>query len=87
VAVERAVITADTPAAREALVHKESAWLCPPGNPSAIADAIVALKSDDALRARLARAGHNLFVERWSIDALSNDLATLVLEVLRPRTA
>ncbi len=32
-AAARAVITGDTPAAREVLTHADTAWLCPPGDP------------------------------------------------------
>ena len=81
-AVGRAVITADSAAAREALTHGRDAWLCPAGDPGALADAIVALRSDDETRTRIAHAGHELFRERFSIDALSSDVATLVLETL-----
>lgn len=53
-AVGRPVVTADTPGAREVLVHGESALLVPPGDATALAGALRALGDDAALRARLA---------------------------------
>jgi glycosyltransferase involved in cell wall biosynthesis len=81
-AVARAVVTADTPAAREVLTHGENAWLCRPGDADDLAAALLALRADPAARRRIARRGHETFVERFSIDALSRTLSTIVLEAL-----
>jgi glycosyltransferase involved in cell wall biosynthesis len=81
-AVGRPVLTADTPAVREVLTHGETAWLCPPGDPAALAEALLALRSEEGTRRRLAERGHELFVQRFSIDALARDLGAIVAEVL-----
>jgi glycosyltransferase involved in cell wall biosynthesis len=81
-AVARPVITGDTPAVREVLTHGENAWLCPPGNPEALAEAVLTLRSDEVTRRRIAELGHALFERRFSIDALSRDVATIVVDVL-----
>jgi glycosyltransferase involved in cell wall biosynthesis len=81
-AVARPVLTGDTAAAREVLVHGDNAYLCPPGDPDALADAITALKLDGDLRARIANRGHALFRERFSIDALSRDVTAVVLDAI-----
>jgi glycosyltransferase involved in cell wall biosynthesis len=81
----RAVVTADTPAAREALTHEHEAWLCPAGDPDALADAIATLRSDTDARMRIAAAGHDLFRRRFSLDALARDSARMILDVLRRR--
>ena len=89
-ACARPVITADTPAARESLVDGRHAWLCPAGNPDALAAAIVKASEDDAGREAVARSGHELFRRRFSIDAISRDIAPLIHEVLgsaNPATA
>jgi glycosyltransferase involved in cell wall biosynthesis len=86
-AVARPVITGDTRAVREVLTHGENAWLCPPGDPEALAEAVLALRSDAAARLQLAHRGHELFRQRFSIDALSRDVATIVLEVLGPSSS
>jgi glycosyltransferase involved in cell wall biosynthesis len=81
-AAARAVITADTPAAREALIHADTAWLCPAGDPRALADSILALRSSEETRARIARSGHALFEQKFCLDAISADVGPIVLEVL-----
>jgi glycosyltransferase involved in cell wall biosynthesis len=86
-AVGRPVITADTPAAREVLTHGENAWLCRPGDAEALAEAMLLLRSDVVARRRLADRGHELFVRRFSTDALSRDLATIILEVRNGSTS
>ncbi len=86
-AVARTVVTADTPAAREVLTHGENAWLCPPGDPEALAESILALRSSDSTRRRIAEAGHRLFTQRFSIEALSHDVAAVVLDALNRHDA
>jgi glycosyltransferase involved in cell wall biosynthesis len=81
-AMARPVITADSPAAREALVHGEHAWLCPPGDAEALAGAIVRLKGDPEAREHLGREGYRLFTEQFSLDAQSRRLAAVVGDVL-----
>ncbi len=81
-AVARAVVTADTPAAREVLTHAENAWLCRPGDADDLVAALLALRDDPAARRQIARRGHETFVEQFSIDALSRTLSTIVLEAL-----
>jgi glycosyltransferase involved in cell wall biosynthesis len=81
-AAARPVITADTSAAREALAHRDTAWLCPAGDPAALAEAIVELQRDPVLRFDLARRGNVLFRADFSLDAIARQLATNVTEVL-----
>ncbi|MEA2972470.1 MAG: hypothetical protein QOG82_928 [Actinomycetota bacterium] len=81
-AMGRAVVTRDSAAAREALTHGHTAWLCPPADPEALAAAIAGLKADDEARARIARQGYELFECRFSIDALSATVAGIVRELV-----
>jgi glycosyltransferase involved in cell wall biosynthesis len=60
------LITADTPAARELLTHRESALLVPPGNPQALADAMRAAAEDPGLLERLSEGGRRTYLERAS---------------------
>ena len=78
----RPVITADTPAARECLADGETACLCPPGDADGLATAIATLQADPDLRDRLARAGHSLFQRRFSLNALAEDVAQVVLDTM-----
>jgi glycosyltransferase involved in cell wall biosynthesis len=51
------LVTADTPAARELLVHEESALLVPAGDPEALAAAVRRLAEDGGLAQRVADGG------------------------------
>jgi glycosyltransferase involved in cell wall biosynthesis len=60
------LITADTPAARELLVDRESALLVPPGDAAALAGAIRRVANDEALRHRLGEKGLDVYRRRAS---------------------
>jgi glycosyltransferase involved in cell wall biosynthesis len=81
-AMARPVITADTPAAREALVDGEHCRLTPPGDAAALAEAITALHDDERGAAAMAGRGHDLYRARFSIDAQALDLGVAVGELL-----
>jgi len=81
VALARPVITADTPAIREAFTHGENIYLCPSGDGAALAEAILTLKKDLLLRRRIANEGHQLFKERFTIQAISKDLSLILREI------
>ncbi len=81
-AVGRPVVTADTPAVREVFTHGENIWLVPAGDEKALAEAIITLKSDRALRQRLAANGHATFKDRFSINAITHEITRIILEVL-----
>ena len=55
------LITADTPAARELLVHEESALLVPAGDHTALAAAVRRLAEDDDLAQRIGRGGRTAY--------------------------
>lgn len=82
-AMQRAVVTADTPAIRESLTHAKNVWLCPAGNGEALAEAIVTLKRDENLREDIAKNGHEHFRQHFSIEAISRDLAPVIMELLQ----
>ncbi|HZU05687.1 MAG TPA: glycosyltransferase [Chloroflexota bacterium] len=80
-AAGRPVVTRDSPAAREVLVHGEQALLCPPADGTALASALRRLHADAALRARLAAAGPPLIAARYSPLPLGQQLlATLTAD-------
>ena len=80
--VGRPVLTADSPGVREGLVHGQDAWLAPGGDGTALADAIVHLKQQPELRRALAEHGHRTFLQRFSLAALTRDLAGIVSQVV-----
>jgi glycosyltransferase involved in cell wall biosynthesis len=80
-AMGRAVVTADTAAAREGLEHGRNAWLCPPGDPEALAGALAHLAGNPDLRRRLGEAGRRRFEEAFSTEAISRDLSGVVREL------
>ncbi len=65
----------------EDVVHGESAWLVPPGDAGALADAIADLLADEGQRDRLSRGGREAFAARFSAEAFSRDLACAYAEL------
>ncbi len=76
----RPVVTARTPAAQEALVHGETAWLVDEPYPESLAGAILALKADDALRRRLGANGLALARARFTPKAVASRLVEIVAD-------
>jgi glycosyltransferase involved in cell wall biosynthesis len=72
------VITADTPAARELLVDGESALLVPPGDATALADALRRLLADEALARRLSAGGRRVYEEQASEEVLGRRWRSLL---------
>lgn len=66
-AMQRAVITGDSPAVRAALRNGEEILLCERQNPVALAQAIQILATDHNLRMRLAVQGAQAFAQRFSL--------------------
>lgn len=69
-ALGRALITADTPALREAFTPGEHLLGIPPGDPAALADAIRALAANRARRASFGAAGRARMAEAFDECAL-----------------
>jgi len=64
------VISTTVGALPEAIVHGETGWNVPTGDPDALANAIAALAADPALRAQMGRRGREAAMERF--DATTN---------------
>ena len=82
-ATKRPVVTGDTPAIREIFTHGENIWLCPMGDAAALADSIVELKQRPDLRAKIAQKGYELFAREFSIDAIKQEIVSIVLDANR----
>jgi glycosyltransferase involved in cell wall biosynthesis len=78
-----AVVTADTPAARELLADGDSALLVPPGDPEALAAAIRRLSHDSALASRLAAGGLDSYRAKASEEVLGKRWRGLLEGLLR----
>ena len=81
------LVTADTPAACELLVHEQSALLVPPGDAEALAAAVTRLSKDSALAQTLGEGGLAAFREHASEDVLGKRWRTLLedAQALRSR--
>jgi glycosyltransferase involved in cell wall biosynthesis len=66
-ALRKPIITGDAPTIRAAMQHGEHVYLCARANPQALAEAIVALKNDPALREKLAANGQRLYYEQFDL--------------------
>lgn len=84
-AMAKPTIVGDNPANRELLEHRRDAFLVPMADPQAIADAIVELKDDDALRTRIARSGHDRFKEAATPEIVGRRIVELVSGILERR--
>ena len=82
-AMGKPLITGDTPAAREVLVHGQNALLCPVADPHALAEAILTLQRDPALRQRLSVEAQRTYRARFSpqvIGAAAKDHLSAVVQ-------
>lgn len=80
-AARRAVITADTPAAREVLSDGRDALLVTPGDPDALAVALRRLGEDPELRGRLAAAGRRRYEQLGTPRAVATRFRDALAEV------
>ena len=77
-AMKKPVITGDSPAAREALIHGENAILCEVGEPERLAEAILSLKKDPLLRKKIAEGGYSLFERCFTTEKIGKMVKGLI---------
>jgi glycosyltransferase involved in cell wall biosynthesis len=75
------LVTADTPAARELLIHGESALLVPPGDPTALVEAVRTLAADEELARRIGTGGRTAY-ERAASEAVLGARWRALIEAL-----
>ena len=71
-------VTADTPAIREVFHHGKNAYLIPPGNQEALAEAIRHLKANRNLRDKIAEGARQTGESIFSLKEIGNDLINAV---------
>ena len=78
-AMRKALLTADTPAMREFLEDRESCLFCRGADAQDLAQKILELKNNPALRQKIAENGYKIFQERLTPKALGRELKEILL--------
>lgn len=86
-AVGRPVITGDTPGIRGVIEHGRNGYLVPPGNPTALADALRTLVDDPELRARLGTAARETYRAMGAPEVVAEPVRQAVERTARRRSA
>jgi glycosyltransferase involved in cell wall biosynthesis len=73
----RPIVATDVPGCREIARHDVNAFLVPPDDPVALADAIAVLARDPALRARFGAAGRAMVEAEFSSARIGTDIVAL----------
>jgi glycosyltransferase involved in cell wall biosynthesis len=79
------VICTPVGAIPEVFAHGETAWFVPPGDRPALTSAIVALRDNPALCARLAAEGLALYRRDFTMDVFASRISALYAALDRPR--
>jgi len=74
IAMKIPMINCESPAIRELFNANENIILCEPGNPRALADAILKLKNDHNLRLKIKENAYNIFDNYCTIDKIGKKL-------------
>ncbi len=77
-AMARNLIASDSPANRGVLTHNVSALLCPPGDPHALAAAILTLHQNPTRREQLAQAGRAVYSAQCSEAVITAHLRKII---------
>lgn len=83
--MKRPVLTGHTSAMSQFMEGGRHLLFCPPGDPQAIADGILALRQDPALRQRLSENGYWLFQEKFASEVIAQQICVYCNEVVRAR--
>jgi glycosyltransferase involved in cell wall biosynthesis len=83
----RSIVATDVPGCREIARHNVNAFLVPPDDPVALADAISVLARDPALRMKLGVAGRRMVEEEFSSSRIGQEVVALYDSLLKRRAA
>ncbi|WP_419955146.1 glycosyltransferase [Neobacillus niacini] len=81
-AMEKPLITVDSPAIREYL-NENNSILCSPGNPEEIATAIVKLVDNVDLRKKIAGNGEKIYKRFFSTDAIGREFELVLKDIVK----
>ncbi len=81
-AMEKPLITGDSPGARELLVNRENAILCNMADAESLASSILELKNDQELCDKIAKNGYNLFKSTLSPEKIGKEALRIIKEVV-----
>lgn len=81
-AMAKPTIVGDSPANREVFTGGEDVLMCEMADAHTLAEAILRLKRDPALRARIARRGYEHCRDRFSVEKQGERLSGIISEVL-----
>jgi glycosyltransferase involved in cell wall biosynthesis len=77
-AMGKPLVTASTLATEGVLTHRENAFLCRPGDPAALSEAILSLKNDKMLREKIAHNGLGYFKKNFSAEAIGKKVMDVI---------
>jgi glycosyltransferase involved in cell wall biosynthesis len=77
------VVANDVGGVREALVDRETGFLVPNGDVSALRDRIAQLLADEDLRAEMGQAGRRRYHQRFTLDRMVGETLVVYKDVLR----
>jgi glycosyltransferase involved in cell wall biosynthesis len=66
-AMEKPVISGDSPAVRQVFIHGEHIYICQRASGQSIANAVISLFNNPSLRSQIAQNGYKLFKEQYSL--------------------
>ncbi|HSB78721.1 MAG TPA: glycosyltransferase [Candidatus Methylomirabilis sp.] len=79
------VLSTDVGGVGDVVVHGETGWLVPPGDPQALAQAVRHLVAAPALRARLAAAGQAAALQRYGVEELIRRTEALYASLVKEK--
>ncbi|SRR5258708_1135097 len=82
IAVGKPVITQNSPAIREVFKDKDQVYLCSPADSESLSKAILKLKSNQVLRKKIAKNGHDLFLSEFTTLNIGNKFSQIINEVV-----
>jgi glycosyltransferase involved in cell wall biosynthesis len=83
IAMGKPLISGDSPAIRQVFIHGQHIYLCDRASGKSLADAILALFGDSALRERIARNGYHLYKEKYDLLHNGKLFTTHLGEIVR----